>query len=157
MVISSLSALALFFPKDYYYPFIKSYTIFSHLFFLFGVVGKAFFIMASVYALTFLSDKENSTFDLVKSNIIRGYTFWTMSLFSGEIWSYLGWGTPVVWDDASFTTVMAIWFYYAAFLHLHLLRFFNRKRRAIFALTGLPILIFIIFYTEMGKFCFPVI
>ena len=92
---------------------------------------------------------------MITSNIIWGYAFWTLSLFSGEIWSYLGWGTPVVWDDASFTTVMAIWFYYACFLHLHLLKSWDRKKIALFAFAGLPVIIFINFYTEMGRFCFP--
>lgn len=154
-IIALLAVAAVFFPKDYFHPFIKSNSLFSQLFFLLGIIGKAFFIIAALYSFFFLKHKSNKHFTRMRSYIIWGYAFWTLSLFSGEIWAYIGWGSPVVWDDASFTTVMALWFYYGCFLHLHLLKSWNRQRIAGFALAGFPVILFINFYTEMGRFCLP--
>lgn len=145
---------AVFFPNDFYLPFLKSRTIFSHLFFLSGVMAKACFIIAGIRAVDFIrlhgTKRDGQTQKLKKPEnrislknrgrisrwIVWGFAFWTISMFSGEIWSYLGWGSPVVWDDAAILTAMGTWFYYACFLHLHLQNTWNYKRRAYAAVFG---------------------
>jgi len=162
-----LSLTAVFFPKDFYLPFLESRTIFSHLFFLSGVVGKACFIIAGIHAIDYIclchADSGRQVQKLKNSEkrnqasrwIIWGFAFWTISMFSGEIWSYLGWGSPVVWDDAAILTAMATWFYYACFLHLHLQKTWNFKKRSYAAILGAVLTLVFNFYSDLGRFQLP--
>ena len=169
-----LSVSAVFFPKDFYLPFLESRTIFSHLFFVSGIVGKACFIIAGAHALVHirlcsansgsgqaqkLKNAKNHVFPgsriYTSRWIVWGFAFWTISMFSGEIWSYLGWGSPVLWDDAAIFTAMATWFYYACFLHLHLQKMWNSKRRAYAAVFGAVLTVIFNLYPDLGKFQFP--
>ena len=165
---------AVFSPNDFYLPFLESRTIFSHLFFLPGVVAKACFIIAGIHAIDHIrlrrTDSGNGQAQKVKKSdarvvpgnrnwtsrwIVWGFAFWTISMFSGEIWSYLGWGSPVVWDDAAILTAMATWFYYTCFLHLHLQKMWNSKRRAYAAVFGAVLTLIFNFYPALGNFQFP--
>ena len=93
--------MALFFPKDHYLPFLRSKTIFSHLFFVFGVIGKSFFLMAAIHGFVFLRQRRYGREHLTPGlkpamqAVVWGFGFWTFSMFAAEIWSYLGWGSPV--------------------------------------------------------------
>ncbi len=87
--------------------------------------------------------------------IVWGFGFFTFSMFSGELWSYLGWGTPVVWDDPAITTTMAIWFYYICWLHLHLTGTWSAQRRGIFAVCGAPAIFSLNLLPELGPFRWP--
>ena len=169
-----LSMAAVFFPNDFYLPFLESRTFFSHLFFLAGIVGQACFIIAGAHALVHIrlcrtnsgngqaQKLEKSKNRVFPGNRIRtsrwvvwGFAFWTISMFSGEIWSYLGWGSPVVWDDAAILTAMATWFYYTCFLHLHLQKMWNSQRQAYAAVFGAVLTLIFNFYPDLGKFKFP--
>ena len=161
-LICLLALIAVFFPKDFYLPFIQSKTIFSHLFFLFGVMARACFFVASIQAFFYLlqnypSKKKGPYIDgsSITRWIIWGFAFLTLSMFCGELWSYLGWGSPVVWEDATIITTMATWFYYGCFLHLHLLKTWNLERRSLFAAFGAPLVFILNCYPEMGKFQVP--
>jgi hypothetical protein len=160
-LICFLALIAIFFPKDFYLPFIQSKTIFSHLFFLFGVMARACFFVASIQACFYLLQthlKKEGCFPDGSSFtrwIIWGFAFLTLSMFSGELWSYLGWGSPVVWEDATIVTTMATWFFYCCFLHLHLLKTWNLERRSLFAAFGALLVFILNCYPEMGKFQVP--
>jgi ABC-type transport system involved in cytochrome c biogenesis permease subunit len=86
---------------------------------------------------------------------VWGFAFWTLSMFSGELWSYLGWGTPVVWDDPAITTVMATWFYYAYLLHLHLTGSWDIRSRTIYAAVGAVVVLSLNCLPEWGPFRWP--
>jgi len=162
VLISLVSLAALFFPKDYYLPFLMSKTIFSYIFYISGVIGRSFFFIAALKALQALISAKKQ----VKENgpgrdagtvefVVWGFVFWTISMFAGGIWSYLGWGSPVVWEDPAITTTMATWFYYTCFLHLYLRRVWDLNKRLVFAAAG-GILVFILnCYPEMGIFRMP--
>ncbi len=206
-VISCLSIIAVFFPNDFYLPFLKSKTIFSHIFFLSGVMAKACFIIAGVYSIHNLpfykkelyfdrvtntlsmfverhcnavqiclmavikkyrkSRKNSETREIpvnksidtnkkIMNWIITGFALWTISMFSGEIWSFLGWGNPVAWDDAAILTTMATWLYYVCFLHLHFVKAFKNYQIKTYAAAFGTILILILnFYPELGIFQIP--
>jgi ABC-type transport system involved in cytochrome c biogenesis permease subunit len=168
--ICILSLAAVFFPNDFYLPFLKSKTSFSHLYLLFGVVGKACFLIAGIKAMVYLinyySDKQSfdrkiqHPFSLKEDDrtagwIIMGFVFWTLSMFAGAIWSYLGWGCPVVWDDPSITATMATWFFYICFLHLHLTRFRSLPMLNWCALTGALLVLILNCGHEIGPFRLP--
>lgn len=148
-VMVLLVLLGLCFPKDFYLPFLKSKTLLAHGFLWFGLAGKACFVLSAIWALAALAAhrqadaKQRLTLALQRSLgwAVWGFALWTLSMFSGELWSYLGWGTPVVWEDPALTLTMATWFFYACSLHLHLTRSWGPIARACYvSLGGLTIL-----------------
>jgi hypothetical protein len=148
-----------FFPKDFYLPFLKTATFFSQCHLLFTLLGKAALFLSGLYALDFLlapktgADSPPGRFFLW---LVIGFSFWTLCMFSGEAWSYLGWGVPVVWDDAVIVTFMATWFYYIALLHLHLAKSFSVRSRAYFSTFGCLWLIVVNCLPDMGPLRWPI-
>jgi ABC-type transport system involved in cytochrome c biogenesis permease subunit len=137
VLINLLSWSAYFFPNDFYLPFLQFKTLFAHGFFLLGVLGRALFLVAGTGAVMLLMGKSGT--DKARSIgrfVLWGFFFWTLSVFSGAVWSWLGWGSPIVWDDPVITTTMATWLLYSLMLHLHLTRFSSADSRAWFALAG---------------------
>ncbi len=151
LLIFFLGLLPLFFPKDFYLPFIRSVTIWSHLFFISGVAAKGFLLLGAIRGLAFLTEK-NRSLDSAMSAILTGFILLTLSIFCGEVWAYLGWGTPIVWHDAAITTILALWFYWICVLHLHYSTTWGKKKRA-WLITGGGILIVVLSSPpEMGPF-----
>jgi hypothetical protein len=155
-----LAIIAALFPNDYYLPFPRSNTIVAHIFLPMSVVGKACFYAAGAAALMFLTQHNESleqdrTRPLFGRFMVWGFVIFTLSLFLAEIWSYLGWASPVIWNNATMTSTMAIWFYYGCFLHLYLLRAWTARRRAWFALAGVPLLVLFTLLPETGGFKWP--
>lgn len=160
-LIVFLGLITLLFPKDFYLPFLRSVTIWSHIFLITGIVAKGCLLMASIKALVFLvyRHKNKTTTQQTLASAMPwalwGFVCLTLSMFSGEVWSYLGWGTPVVWHDPAITTVMAIWFYWIALLHLHYTRTWDRTQRAIFMVVGGLLVLVFACHPDMGPFRFP--
>ncbi len=157
LTVSFLAITALLFPNDYYLPFLQFKTLLSHFFFLFGVVGKAMFFMSGIWALMILmgSDISENT-KKMSTTAMWGFFFWTLSIFSGALWAYLGWGSPVIWDDPLLSTTMAVWLYYTLFLHLHLIpRLYRPVPRSILALLGTMIMFVSTCVPELGIFRWP--
>jgi ABC-type transport system involved in cytochrome c biogenesis permease subunit len=86
---------------------------------------------------------------------VWGFAFWTLSMFTGELWSYLGWGTPVVWDDPAITTTMATWFFYICLLHLHLTGSWTARSRGVYTAAGALVVLVLNCVPELGPFRFP--
>ena len=158
-----LAWISVFFPQDFYVPFLKSKTFFSHLFLWLNTTGKACFITAGLHALLATvpslktpphETRPESHNPEVQRWIVWGFVVWTLAMFCGEIWSYLGWGAPVVWDDAGVVLTMAVWFYFGGLLHLHLIRWWNFRRRMWAVVTGA---VFVVCTTiaEWGTFRVP--
>ena len=155
-----LALIAALFPNDYYLPFPRSNTIVAHIFLPMSVVGKACFYAAGAAALMFLARGEETlehdrARPLFGRFMVWGFVIFTLSLFLAEIWSYLGWASPVIWNNATMTSTMAVWFYYGCFLHLYLLRAWPPRRRAWFALAGVPLLVVFTLLPETGGFKWP--
>lgn len=162
VVIAGLVAVSLFFPKDFYLPFIRSISIWAHLFLLFGIAAKGFLIYSGTLALTYLLDsravragqEERWVFSIAPS--VWGFCLLTLSMFCGEVWSYLGWGTPVVWQDPAITTIIGLWFYWVCLLHLLYLRGWTAGRRAFFTVLGGLLAIVFSVHPDTGPFRLPV-
>lgn len=156
-VLAIIAALA---PKDYYLPFPRSNTIVAHVFLPMSVMGKACFYAGGASALMFLlrhgeTRERDRTRPLFGRFIVWGFVIFTLSLFLAETWSYLGWASPVVWNNPTMASTMAVWFYYGCFLHLYLLRAWPARRRAWFALAGVPLLVVFTLLPETGGFKWP--
>lgn len=158
-----LTLLTLLFPKDYYLPFIKSKTVFSHFFLWSGVIGKACFFIAAIKAFVHLralgkngrNKAEQGQGSGIFNWVVRGFACWTVSMFAGEFWSYRGWGTPVVWDDPAITTTMSTWFFYICLLHLHLTGTWNQKARCGFAAWGGLLVLVLNCFPDLGPLRMP--
>jgi hypothetical protein len=154
-----IAVTGIVFPKDFYLPFIKSQSVAAHLFFLFGIAGRACFLTSAAWALSNLLEPKLSGDQRATTTgnqsfrwAVWGFAFWTLSLFSGELWSYFGWGTPVVWDDPAITTAMATWFFYICMLHLHLTGTWNTRGRNRYAAAGALVVLILNCFTELGPF-----
>ncbi|MDR2406008.1 MAG: hypothetical protein LBE27_06525 [Deltaproteobacteria bacterium] len=143
------------FPKDYYLPFLKTATFFSHMHLAFTILGKAAFFLSGLWAINYMVDKtaeprySSGRFFLF---LVLGFVCWTLSMFAGEVWSYLGWGLPVVWDDAVIVTYMATWFFYIGLLHLHLAGRFSTLIRAIASAVGIAWLLVVNCIPDLGPY-----
>ena len=182
-LIVVIALAAVLFPKDYYIPFVKSQTIWAHLFFWFGVAGRGCFLIAAAWAMAGLTmgrgetergrngdtqfkssprhpltpSPRHSSSPASRSMLwtVWGFTLWTLSMFTGELWSYLGWGTPVVWDDPAITTTMATWFFYICLLHLHLTGSWTARGRGMYAAAGALVVLVLNCVPELGPFRWP--
>jgi len=158
-VIILLNLVLFLFPKDFYLPMFRSVTSWSHMFLLTGIMARACLLMAVTKGACFLlvrptRQQDKTGLAPATSWGMWGFAWLSLSMFSGEFWSYLGWGTPVVWHDPAITTTMAIWFYWIAFLHLHYSRNWRNRDRAIFMVAG-GILLLFSFWPDMGPFRSP--
>jgi ABC-type transport system involved in cytochrome c biogenesis permease subunit len=147
------------FPKDFYLPFLKTATVFSHLHLAFTVLGKAAFLLAGLWGGCFFRAGQGSP-EVYKRRLTSltalGFGFWTLSMFSGEIWSYRGWGLAVVWDDAVIVTFMATWFFFTGILHLYLTRLGTTGTRAALAVAGLVWVLLVNCWSDLGPYRPPV-
>lgn len=161
LISLGVGVASIFFPKDFYLPFLKTTSMFSHFHLIFTVLGKAALILGGLWALSGLRHRvNNAAYDFKKKDkgqlwIVLGFAFWTVSMFAGEVWSYRGWGIPVVWDDAVITTYMATWFYYIGLLHLHLTRSWNYKSRSLAAVFGVILILVLNCLPDLGPFRLP--
>ena len=176
LILTVVIALTgILFPKNFYIPFIKSQTVWAHLFFWFGVVGRACFLVAAAWAVAGLLPRQGDG-EMVRKGepgfsprhpvtqsphlpishstrwVIWGFAFWTLSMFTGELWSYMGWGTPVVWDEPAITTTMATWFFYICLLHLHLTGSWSARGRAKFTAAGAGVVLILTLPPDLGPF-----
>jgi ABC-type transport system involved in cytochrome c biogenesis permease subunit len=156
------AVVTVLFPKDYYLPFVKSQTLWAHFFFLFGMLGKGCFLVGAAYAMAGLGRGRHRSGALSHAQhrptmhwTVWGFVFWTLSMFTGEMWSYLGWGTPVVWEDPTITTTMATWFFYICLLHLHLTGSWTARSRGVFAAAGAGVIFVLNCIPELGPFRWP--
>ncbi len=156
----SLSLLVALFPKDFYLPLIQSYTIWAHLFTIFGMGGRGLLWAGTIWLvrslLTFYSPGRHRGLSQALHGAIGwirwGFALWTVSMFSGVIWSYHGWGVVVVWDDVALLTTLATWFFVVSFLHLHLSTVWSHHARILYGAIGMSLLLGCDIASELGPF-----
>lgn len=162
LMLSVFAWTGVFFPRDYYLPFLQTRTIFAHLFFLFGAAGKGCFFMVAAYAVVLLPICRQAE-DSAGAALLRpmhrwtvlSFALWTLSIFSGALWSYLGWGSPVVWDDPAIATAMGTWMLFSLLLHLPLTKLRSASGRAFAALGGALWILIFNWLPELGQWSFP--
>jgi ABC-type transport system involved in cytochrome c biogenesis permease subunit len=161
LMLALLTALAaVLFPNDFYLPFLKSQTLAAHLFFIFGLTGKGCLLVSATLAFKDLIAPPSMADQRSAARRCFTWTVWgfallTFSMFTGELWSYLGWGTPVVWDDPAITAAMATWLFYVCLLRLHLTGTFTIRGRGIYAACGAFLVLALNFVPELGPFRWP--
>lgn len=134
--------LGVCFPKDFYLPIIKTASPYAHGVLLFGALGRAFLFVCAAWSVAALCGFDGVMPRLFRA-LVWGFACWTLSLFSGEVWSYSGWGVPMVWEDASTLTAIATWFFCVGLIHLCLGNLYShRTRAALVALVAVLVLAF---------------
>lgn len=152
---SGLAWTAFLFPNDFYLPLLQFKTPLSHGLFIFGIIGKAFFLLAGKSALLFIVNRKETIGKEMNSALLWGFFFWTLSVFSGAAWSWLGWGSPLVWDDPVIAVSMATWLIYAIILHFHLTYFSSTRAKALITSVGAVWVICLGVFSELGPFRLP--
>lgn len=158
-LILILNCLVVLFPKDFYLPFVRSTTIWAHLFLWTGFIAKAMLFMASLMALDHLLIRQKNSAPRSLSQAtgwsMLGFVFLTLSMFCGEIWSYSGWGTPVVWHDPAIMTVMSLWFYWTGILHMQYSGTWSPTSRAWLMMIGGLLLLSLGSHPDLGPLRLP--
>jgi hypothetical protein len=146
--------LSIAFPKDFYLPIVKTTSPFAHGVLIFGSLGRASLFVAGGWGLAALCGYDGVMQRMFRW-IVWGFGWWTLSLFSGEVWSYSGWGVPMVWEDASTLTAIATWLFYVAVIHLHLSGLCSRRMRAALGVLGVVVIVVINGGPDLGPWRNP--
>ncbi|MDR2786928.1 MAG: cytochrome c biogenesis protein [Candidatus Accumulibacter sp.] len=150
----ALGLASLFFPKDFYLPFLKTASLFSHAYLIFTRAAKSALLFSGLWSAACLSGgrQDPSSQRRAWNWLAGGFGLWTLAMFSGEIWSYRGWGVPVVWEDATIIAFTATWFYYIGLLHLHLTRRWPTRARHWASVAGVLLILALNCSNDLGPF-----
>ncbi len=157
---ASVSLFSAFFPADIYVSFIKTNTIFAHIFSVFSSGARAAYMVSFVLALYGVFGKNEESFksNLLRFNtnlIIAGFAMQCIGMFSGAMWSFVGWGNPVQWQSHIFLAMAGVWFYYSWYLHLKIGRKTENSKLFKAALLGGLLTILFTYIPDTGKFAIP--
>lgn len=150
----SLALVSLLFPKDFYLPFLKTASLFSHAYLGFTLAAKSALIFSGLCSAGCLSGgrRDPQSQRRAWNGLVAGFGLWTLAMFSGEIWSYRGWGVPVVWEDATIIAFTATWFYYIGLLHLHLTGRWSIRARHFASVAGALLILVLNCSNDLGPF-----
>jgi hypothetical protein len=153
-----VAGLSVFFPKDFYLPFIKTTSAFSHLMLIFGALARACLLVGAAWAVAAFSrvDASNRPTKTSFFWLVLGFALWTLSLFSGEMWSSRGWGYAVVWEDPAIIAAMATWFFYVGLIHFHMMGGTGVRSRAALTIVGAVLVLVLNCGADLGPFHSPV-
>lgn len=146
--------LGVCFPKDFYLPIIKTTSPYAHGVLIFGVLGRACLFISAAWGVAALCGFDGVMPRLFRA-LVWGFGCWTLSLFSGEVWAYSGWGVPMVWEDASTLTAIATWFFCVSLIHLCLGNLYSYRTRAVLAVLAAGLVLAFNGGPELGPFRNP--
>ena len=142
------------FPKDFYVPIIKTTSLYAHGVLIFGSLGRACLFIAAGWGMAALCGHDGVMLGMFPWSV-WGFGLWSLSLFSGEVGSYSGWGVPMVWEDASTLTAIGTWLFYVGVIHLHLGGVWSRRMRAAMGILGAVLILVLNGGPDMGPFRNP--
>ncbi len=152
-IIVLFSCLAIFFSEGYYPPFtLMSKSMYAHLFHLFVFIAHGLLIAGAYLAIRSVFVKER--YDISYRVVIWGFAFLCLAGLFGMVWSYMGRSDVVSWNHYYFHSI-AIWFYYVGFLHLHLTRGWDQKRKAWILLGGVLLIFYFDYLPQIGGIHLP--
>lgn len=156
---AAVSIVALLFPGDIYSSFVKTNSVFAHLFSLSSSFARAAYLSSAALSLCALAadilpgDREKGPAQgVIRNLIIAGFAFHSVGMFCGALWSYAGWGTPIQWESHIFLGMAGVWFYYSFFLHLHLEGGVSRRITLYSASAGGVLSFLFTFLPDTGAF-----
>ena len=152
-----LSLYSYFFPGDIYVSFVNTNSIFAHIFSILSSSARAVYLCSGAAAVYYIvnlkkNKMERANLAIINNLIITGFCLHSAGMFSGGIWSYIGWGAPVQWQSHIFLGMAGIWFFYSWYLHLKLSGNSAKNRLVYSALAGGILVLIFSFLPETGKF-----
>ena len=155
-------ALAGFQPKNIepLLPALKSNWLIAHVVTCF--LGYAGFALAAGLGLMYLTlrrDNEKTSDNkglksllpspavmssLIYQNIVFGFLLLTAGIITGSIWAHSAWGSYWSWDPKE-TWSLITWLFYAAVLHLYMVKGWAGNRIAVMSLVGFACVLFTYF------------
>lgn len=126
-----------------------------------AILGYAFFFLSFATGFFYLLQERNIKFkifsrefrripplveldDLNYRSVRLGFTFITLGMLTGSLWSERLWGTLWNWDPKEIMTVV-LWLVYASYLHLRLIAGWKGRKSAILSVAGFLILLIVFF------------
>jgi len=94
-------------------------------------------------ASTFIPPAETLD-ELIHQTVVFGFFFLSVGIITGAVWANTAWGRYWGWDPKE-TWSLITWFIYAAMLHVRLMRGWQSKRLAWFAIAGFAAVLFTYF------------
>lgn len=152
-LIALFSLVAVFFSEGYYPPFtMQSKSIHAHLFHLFAFVGHGCLITGAYLAVCSLVRKRRD--GIPYQMIIWGFAFMSVSGMFGMLWSYAGRSDTVSWNHYYFHSI-AVWLYYAGFLHLHLFKGWDQNKKIWILVGGAVMILSLDYLPQIGAMHIP--
>lgn len=152
-IIIPFIVISIFLPKGTPVPSPKQWTILSTLFFLFEVIGHAFFILGGWLSILVICKRISAYNNKKKHIIIIGFVIYSLAQIIGAYWSYLGWTIPFHWGDRHMQSA-AIWCYYAAYIHFQYINN-NSNLREKLEVLGAILVIFFSYYSQLKEINIP--
>jgi hypothetical protein len=143
--------LYLFLPKGVIPPSAKSASLFVPLFFFCEILAHALFYSAAVLAC--LHFKEGTFFPQAHRFAVWGFVLFSAAQVCGATWCFLGWSVPFQWGFRHMHSA-AIWCFFANYIHLRFLPWWNIRRKAVYLTAGALLLaayLIVLQLTEMGQ------
>lgn len=144
-------AFALYYPHGIIPPTPQKISIWAAFFFLFEVPAHACFFAGGWLALRALMRLEGG--NDFHPLLVWGFVFYSLAQFTGAVWCYQGWSVPFSWGARHLNSA-AIWFTYAAYLHLRFLKGWDMRRKAWFAVAASLIVLCLSFASYLHEMNF---
>jgi hypothetical protein len=119
-------------------PSPKSGSLLVPLFFCCEIAAHALFIAAAVLAC--LRRVGGPSFQLAHRFAVWGFVLFSVAQVIGAAWCYLGWSVTFQWSFRHLHSA-AIWCFFANYIHLRFLTWWNDRRKAIYLATGALLLV----------------
>ncbi len=152
-IVVFFALVSIFFSEGYYPPFtFMSKSIFAHIFhFLIFVAHSFLFCSGGISLVSILLNKQESSSYIF---LVLGYSFLCLGGFFGMVWSFVGRGDVISWNHYFFHSI-ALWLYYSAILHLHLLRNWGLRGRAWGVVGGALLILWLDILPQIGGIHLP--
>lgn len=119
-------------------PSPKSGSLLVPLFFACEIAAHALFVAAAVLACW--RRGEGAAFSLAHRFAVWGFIIFSAAQVSGAAWCYLGWSVPFQWGFRHLYSA-AIWCFFANYIHLRFLPWWNDRRKAFYLAAGAALLL----------------
>jgi ABC-type transport system involved in cytochrome c biogenesis permease subunit len=135
---AAMALLSLPIDKGVIPPSPKSASLLVPVFFFCEIAAHALFIAAAV--LAGLRRGQGAFFPRAHRLAVWGFVLFSVAQVSGAAWCYLGWSVPFQWGFRHLYSA-AIWCFYANYIHLRFLPWWNDRRKAAYLAAGAAILL----------------
>jgi len=128
-----IALLSLAIDKGVIPPSPKSGSLLVPLFFACEITAHALFVAAAILAC--LRRGEGTFFPLAHRLAVWGFVLFSAAQVTGAAWCYLGWSVPFQWGFRHLHSA-AIWCFFANYIHLRFLPWWNDRRKALYLAAG---------------------